>query len=195
MGRSTLARWRRTREAKGADVYRNVYRRIMIGSGTAAAFITVGIIVAASMAGLEGIELSSWVGFVALAAILGLGLMSGIAWLIQAANRESIRRDLPPVLAATFRGSAEYIADEVAQRIAYRLSEVATEATDRGHARTVAAFREIVTSELICDQLNAATARIHRLGMLTEAKGQTKDGQTKDGQTKEQSNVASIRRT
>lgn len=171
MRRSTLARWRRTREPKGRTVYRNVYRRIMIGSGIAAACISAGFIVAASMAGLEDVELSTRVGSVALTAILGLGMMSGTAWLVQAANRESIRRDLPPILAATFRGGAEVIAEEVAAQIATRLREVATEATEKAHARTVASFREIITSELICEQLNAATARIHRLGMITEASG------------------------
>lgn len=152
-------------------MYRNVYRKIMVGSGIAAALITVGIIVAASMAGLEDIQLSSWVGFVALAAILGLGLISGTAWLIQTANRDAIRRDLPPILAATFHGSAEVIAEEVAARIAYRVAEVAAEAVDGGHARTVASFREIVTSELLTEQIDAAIRRVHRLGMITEAAG------------------------
>lgn len=152
-------------------MYRNVYRRIMIGTGIGSACVAVGYIVAASMAGLEDVELSTRVGSVALTVILGLGMMSGTAWLVQASNRDSIRRDLPPILAATFRANAEVIAEEVAGQIAHRLRQVASETADSAHARTVASFREIITSELVCEQLNAATARIHRLGMITEASG------------------------
>lgn len=148
-----------TSEPKGPTVY----RRVMIGTGIGAAIVTAGYAAAASLAGLEDVELSSRVGGICLTLILGLSLMSYSAWLVQ---RAEVNRDA--------------IAEAVFERLADRIDTAVNGAADKNHARTITAFREIVTSELICEQLNAAAQRIHRYGMITEAAGRA--------------NVASIRR-
>lgn len=148
-----------------------MYRKIMIGSGIAAALVTVAYAVAAGMAGLEDVELSSRVGSICLTLILGLSLVSYSAWLVKHANRESAHIDLPPILFATIERSAHVIADAVVEQIAERMQDTANDVADRAYCRTVTAFREIVTGPLVTEQLNAAAQRIHRYGMISEAAG------------------------
>lgn len=132
-----------------------MYRRIIIGSGIGSAVVAAGYAVAAGMAASPEIELSSRVGAVCLTLILGLGMISYSTWLVGHATRTAV----------------EPSADVVADRIAVLLGNALTDVADRQHARTVAAFREIVTSELVTEQLDAAAKRIHRYGMITEASG------------------------
>lgn len=127
----------------------------MIGTGIGSAVVTAGYAVAAIMAIPEDVELPSRVGSVCLTLILGFALMSFTTWLAYRAQQ-----------------SRNELADAIADRLAVRLDGVAGEAAEKAHSRTVAAFREIVTGELVIEQLNAAVKRIHRLGMITEAKGQ-----------------------
>lgn len=161
MRRSTLARWRRTSAQRKGQA---VYRKVMIATGIGAATTTAGYAVAAGMAVSEDIQLPARIGSVCLTLILGLSLMSYTAWVVQRA-----------------RVDRNAIADAVLDRLADRLTSAIAEGSDRSHARTVASFREIVTSELITEQLEAAAKRIHRYGMVTEATGRA--------------NIARIRRT
>lgn len=170
MRRSTLARWRRTHEedTEGAGA---VYRKIIIATGIGSAVTAAGYAVAAGMATSPDIELSSRVGSVCLTIILGLGVVSYSTWLVNHANRTCAREH------------ADITAEAVAERIAMMLGLTLADVAGRQHARTVAAFREIVTSELITEQLDAAAKRIHRYGMITEASGRVAN-----------SNIATIRR-
>lgn len=141
-----------TRAAEGAIVY----RKVMIGTGVGAAVVTAGYAVAAVMAIDAEIELPSRIGSICLTVILGLCLMSYTAWLVQRAN---------------LGRSADAIADAVAERLAERIETAVNAAGEKNHARTVTAFREIVTSELIQEELGAAVKKVFRYGMVAEAAG------------------------
>lgn len=142
-----------------------MYRTIMIGTATGAATVTAGYAAAAALAITEEVDLPPLLSAVCLTAILGLSLISADAYLLQRARLDLL---------------ADRIAEDVAERIARRMEDSITDAADRNYARTVAAFREIVTGELVVEQLESAARRIHRYGMITEASGRA--------------NVASIRR-
>ena len=92
----------------------------MIGSGIGAAVAIVGYSVAVAMAAKDGagngIEVSSRTGGTMLTIIVGLALTSGAAWIVQTANRESARTDLPPVLIEAIERSASRIAEAVVPR-------------------------------------------------------------------------------
>lgn len=152
-----------------------MYRKLMIGSGLVATAVTVGYTVALVMArqdGLgEGIEVSARASGIAVCAILGLALLSGVAWIAQTANRESAKRDIAPVVVETLTANTDVLAAAVAEQLSGRLDELLNDAVDRGHARVVASVRDIVTSELIAEELNSAVRRAHRYGMITEASG------------------------
>jgi hypothetical protein len=128
----------------------------MITTGVGAAVVTAGYAVAAAMSISGDMELPSRIGHICLTLILGLCLMSYTAWLVQNASAGR---------------SPDVIAAAVAEQLAERIESAVTAAGDRNYARTVTAFREIITSELVCDELNAAIRRVHRLGMITEASG------------------------
>lgn len=144
-----------------------MYRKAMFTTGIGSAVVAAGYAAAATMAVAADAHLSPRVSGICLTLILGLCLMSYSAWLVQRAN---LGRDA--------------LADAVAERLATRLEVAMAAESNRSHSRTVAAFREIVTSELITEHLDAAVQRIHRLGMITEARGRADDAK-----------VAQIRRT
>lgn len=157
----------------------------MIGSGIGAALAAAGYAVAVAMAGKDGaghgIEVSSRTGGTMLTVIVGLSLTSGAAWIVQTANRESARRDVHPVLIDAIEASSAVLAAAIADLVAERVVEKLNGMADQHHARTVASFREVITSELVAEELDAAVKRAHRYGMVAEARGRT-------------DNVASIRR-
>lgn len=162
MGSSTLSEAAPdTSEPEGPAVYRT----ITIGTGIGAAVVTAGYSAAAALALAEEVRLPELLNAVCLTGILGLSLICAGSALLQRARLELL---------------AERIAADVAGRVAGRVEAAMTEAAERNYARTVAAVREIVTSELVSEQLDAAVRRAHRYGMITEASGRA--------------NVASIRR-
>lgn len=143
----------------------------MIGSGVAAAIIATGYTVAVLTANQAGLQVSSRSGGIAVCAVLGFTLLSAVGWLVQAANRNSARRDLPPVLATAIEQSSRAIAEAVAELLVERIEQGMAEIAEKTHARTVTAMREVVTSELIAEELDAVVKRVHRYGMITEAAG------------------------
>ncbi len=159
-----------------------MYRRIIIATGIGSAVISAGYAVAAAMAFSAEVELSSRAGAVCLTLILGLGTISYSTWLVSHASRTAVQLDAPPVLAAAMREHADVIAEATALRIALLVEREVAALADRSHARTVAAFREIITSDLIEEELGAAVNKVFRYGMVAEAAGRA-------------DNVASIRRS
>lgn len=173
-----------TSEAKGPiDVYRTV-RRVRIATGTAAGVLLGAYIAAGLMALDNNIELHQRVSNLAISAIVTCTIVSCGGWLVEAANRESARRDVAPAVAAVLDEHVDRIAGAVATRLVGCIEEVVTAGGERSHARTVTAFREIVTSELIQEELGTAVGKAFRYGMVAEAAGRASNVD----------NVASIRR-
>lgn len=162
-------------------MYRKV-NQLMIGSGVAALAVTAAYLAAALMAMQEGVELPDRLGSIAVALIVCLTLLAGCAWIARTANRESAQRDLPPIVSAAIEQRLDQIAGAVALRLVGCMEEVITAAGERSHARTVTALREIVTSELIQEEMSAQVQKTFRYGMAAEAAGRRPD------------NVAQIRR-
>lgn len=141
-------------------MYRTI-RKIRIATGTTALAVGAAYVAAGVMASTNDVTLSPRMSNIALHLITGFAVLSGVAWVVDLAHKEAVARDLPPALTAAVEAAV-------------------TVAADRNYARTVAAMREVVHSDLVAEELDEAVRRAHRWGMIAEAGGR--------------SNVASIRR-
>lgn len=133
--------------------------------------LATGYIVAEAIAFSDGpgdFEVAPPLARVLLSVSLAGAILCGVTLIGQQGLHASVEQHIRPVV----REELETVSRDVSESLARALDERFRRAVEHGTATTVAALKEVVTGEMMRDELNHAINKAYRIGMVAEVERQ-----------------------